>query len=67
MNDQTFNLTCTSKSGRIMTLVFTCYNDLSNARREARKLCYRDFGVSIGHTVECAIKDTVQTLKLYNK
>jgi len=67
MNDPTYNLTCTSNSGRIMTLVFTSYNDLSNARREARKIGYRELEPYIGHTVECTIDNTLETLNLYNK
>ena len=66
MQDMTYNLICTSNSGRIMTLVFTSYGDLAAARREAKSIGYRDFSTSIGPTVECTLANTVETLKLYN-
>ena len=67
MKDVTYNLTITSNSGRMMTLVFTSYNDLISARSEARKIGYRNSEVYIGHTVECTVDNTLETLKLYNK
>jgi len=50
-----------------MTLVFTSYNDLINGRREACKIGYRELEAYIGHTVECTVESTLETLELYNK
>lgn len=66
-NNLDYNLICTSRAGLVMTLVFTNYNDLAAARREAKAIGYRDFSTSIGSTVECTSANTVETLKLYNK
>tara|TARA_R110002126_G_scaffold125984_3_gene268239 strand:- start:520 stop:723 length:204 start_codon:yes stop_codon:yes gene_type:complete len=67
MEDRTYNITCVSQSGNVVTLVFSNINDQLNAWKKVRKAGYRELDSFIGYTAKCTRENLTETLELHNK